>query len=56
MHVLAVGDYTQSARYISVRHAMHCIAIMEVKYSGNKLLWLIKSYVLYILWNRHSIP
>ena len=47
MHVLAVGDYTQSARYVSVRHAMHCIAIREVKYSGNKLLWPIKSYVLY---------
>ena len=47
MHALAVGDYTQSARYVSVRHAMHRIAIREVKYSGNKLLWPIKSYVLY---------
>ena len=47
MHVLAVGAYTQSARYVSVRHALHCIAIREVKYSGNKLLWPIKSYVMY---------
>lgn len=47
MHVLAVGDYTQSARYVSVRHAMYCIAIREEKCIGNKLLWPIKSYVLY---------
>ena len=47
MRFLAVGDYTQSARYVSVRYVMHCIAIREVKYSGNKLLWPIKSYVLY---------
>ena len=39
--------HDQLHRYVRVRHAMHCIAIREVKYTGNKLLWPIKSYVLY---------
>ena len=51
VHVLAVGDYTQSARYVRVRHAMHCIAIREVKYSGNELPWL-----LIVMFCRTGIP
>ena len=39
--------HNQLDMYVRVRHAMHCIAIREMKYSGNKLLWPIKSYVLY---------